>query len=63
LAICKNLVEVRKDLKLILMSATLEVDKFSKYFNTDCILKIEGRTFPIEVYNSVEEEKNYIVLK
>ncbi len=45
------------------MSATLEVDKFSKYFNTDCILKIEGRTFPIEVYNSVEEEKNYIVLK
>ena len=44
------------------MSATLEIDKFSKYFNTDSILKIEGRTFPIEVYNTIEDETNYIVI-
>lgn len=45
------------------MSATLEIDKFSRYFDTDSVLKIEGRTFPIEVYNTIEEENNYIVIK
>ena len=43
------------------MSATLEVEKFSKYFSTESVLRIEGRTFPIEIYNTVEDEKNYIV--
>ena len=62
LAICLKLLKERNDLKLVLMSATLEIDKFSKYFNTDSILKIEGRTFPIEVYNTIEDETNYIVI-
>ena len=34
LVIIKDLLRVRADLKVILMSATLNADKFSKYFGT-----------------------------
>ena len=39
----------RKDLKLVVMSATLDAAKFSKYFSNAPVLKIPGRTFPVEV--------------
>ena len=63
LALVKDLVfsGKRKDLKLIIMSATLSVEKFSRYLNTKNALFIEGRSFPIEVYNTINVQKNYLV--
>ena len=51
--ICKDLIinKKRKDLKLIIMSATLNPKKYMDYFNTNTLLKIEGRKFPVKVYN------------
>ena len=63
LALIKNLInttKLRPDLKLIVMSATLDIEKFSKYLNTKNVLSIKGRSFPIEVYNVVEDQKSYI---
>lgn len=63
LALIKNLIIITKerpDLKLIVMSATLDVQKFSKYLETENILMIKGRSFPIEVYNVLEVQKSYI---
>lgn len=42
----------RKDLKIIVMSATLQADKFSEFFDKAPILFIEGRKFPVERYYS-----------
>lgn len=48
LALIKQIIEHRKNLKIILMSATLNEEKFSKYFNNCPIIHIEGVTYPVE---------------
>uniref|UniRef100_A0A3Q3BBG8 RNA helicase n=1 Tax=Kryptolebias marmoratus TaxID=37003 RepID=A0A3Q3BBG8_KRYMA len=50
LIIVKNLLKVRNDLKIILMSATLNAEKFSKYFDNCPMIHIPGLTFPVEEY-------------
>lgn len=49
IAILKKVLKVRKDLKLILMSATLRSEIFSKYFDNCPIVHIQGFTYPVEV--------------
>ncbi|MBF0620693.1 MAG: ATP-dependent RNA helicase HrpA [Magnetococcales bacterium] len=44
-----HLLKKRPDLKLIISSATLDTDKFSKHFNNAPILEVSGRTWPVEV--------------
>jgi len=36
-------------LKVIAMSATLEAEKFAKYFNDSPIVQVEGRMYPVEI--------------
>ncbi|XP_058449185.1 putative ATP-dependent RNA helicase DHX57 [Malaya genurostris] len=48
LLILKELLEKRRDLKVILMSATLNSNLFSSYFGDVPVLDIPGRTFPVE---------------
>ncbi|XP_056146501.1 ATP-dependent RNA helicase DHX29 [Lampris incognitus] len=65
LTILKDVVMKRSDLRLILMSATVDCDKFSKYFNHCPIVSIPGRTFPVEVYHleDIVEKTGYILEK
>lgn len=39
----------RRDLKLIVTSATLDSEKFSRFFGSVPVFKIPGRTFPVDV--------------
>lgn len=48
LALIKQIVLHRKDLKIILMSATLNAESFSKYFNDCPKIHIEGFTFGVQ---------------
>jgi ATP-dependent RNA helicase DHX57 len=48
LFILRELLYIRKDLKIILMSATLNAKLFSDYFGGVPVLEIPGRTFPVE---------------
>ncbi|KAL7743180.1 hypothetical protein ACLKA6_016313 [Drosophila palustris] len=48
LLILKNILRERKDLKVILMSATLNASLFSDYFGGAPVLDIPGRTFPVQ---------------
>lgn len=48
LIVLRRLMQKRPDLKLILMSATLEANRFSTYLGGVPILNIPGRTFPVE---------------
>lgn len=53
----KQLLPRRRDLKLIITSATIDVERFSKHFNNAPIIEVSGRTYPVEVrYRSVVEE-------
>ncbi|KAK7463169.1 hypothetical protein BaRGS_00038228, partial [Batillaria attramentaria] len=49
LTVVKGILGRRPDLKVILMSATLDSGKFSAYFSHCPVLNIPGRTFPVEV--------------
>ncbi|CAJ1065307.1 ATP-dependent DNA/RNA helicase DHX36 [Xyrichtys novacula] len=50
LVIVKDLLSLREDLKVILMSATLNAEKFSKYFDNCPMIHIPGLTFPVEEF-------------
>lgn len=58
LGILKTLLKKRKDLKLIITSATIDTEKFSKAFDNAPVIQVSGRTYPVEVrYLPVQEEK------
>ncbi|KAA0194673.1 hypothetical protein HAZT_HAZT001111 [Hyalella azteca] len=50
IAITKDLLPKRPDLKLILMSATLNAEKFSEYYGGCPMIHIPGFTFPVTEY-------------
>ncbi|XP_061575477.1 ATP-dependent DNA/RNA helicase DHX36 [Cololabis saira] len=50
LIIVKELLQLRDDLKIVLMSATLNAEKFSKYFANCPVIHIPGLTFPVEEF-------------
>ena len=53
----KQLLPRRPDLKVIITSATIDVERFSKHFNNAPIIEVSGRTYPVEVrYRPVVEE-------
>lgn len=45
----RRLLERRPDLKVILMSATVDAEKFSTYFANAPVLTVPGRTYPVEI--------------
>lgn len=49
LIVLKKLLEKRKDLKVILMSATVDAERFSNYLGRAPVLNVPGRTFPVQV--------------
>ncbi len=56
----KRLLHKRKDLKVIVTSATIDAERFAKHFATDekpaPVLTISGRTYPVEVrYRPVQD--------
>lgn len=52
----KQLLPKRPDLKVIVTSATLDVNRFSQYFNNAPIFEVEGRSYPVEVrYRPISE--------
>lgn len=54
LAIVRDVLKRRKDLKLVLMSATLDAATFKNYFTSEGLqvglVEIAGRTYPVEDY-------------
>ncbi|XP_029125499.1 DExH-box ATP-dependent RNA helicase DExH5, mitochondrial isoform X2 [Cajanus cajan] len=50
LVVLKDLLACRPELKLILMSATLDAELFSSYFNGAATMKIPGFTYPVRTH-------------
>lgn len=49
LVVLKKLMLRRKDLKVVLMSATVDAERFSEYFGGAPVITVPGRTFPVQV--------------
>jgi len=45
----KQLLTKRKNLKIIITSATIDTEKFAAHFNKAPIIEVSGRTYPVEV--------------
>ncbi len=59
LGFLKRLLPKRKDLKLIITSATIDLDRFSRHFNNAPVIEVSGRTYPVEVlYRPLEKNKD-----
>ena len=56
----RELLPKRPDLKVIITSATIDPERFSRHFNNAPIIEVSGRTYPVEVrYRPlVSEEDN-----
>ncbi|XP_006206062.1 ATP-dependent RNA helicase DHX29 isoform X1 [Vicugna pacos] len=65
LIILKEILQKRSDLHLILMSATVDSEKFSTYFTHCPILRISGRSYPVEVFHleDIIEETGFVLEK
>ncbi|KAI0065225.1 P-loop containing nucleoside triphosphate hydrolase protein [Artomyces pyxidatus] len=63
MGLLKSLAKRRADLKIIIMSATLDALKFQKYFTIDDpapLFKVPGRTHPVEIFYTQEPEPDYV---
>ena len=49
LGLLSKAAEKRKDLKIIITSATIDTEKFSRAFNKAPIIEVSGRMYPVEV--------------
>ncbi len=56
LGIVKRLLNRRKDLKLIITSATIDTEKFSRAFNDAPVVEVSGRMFPVDVRYSHDSD-------
>ncbi|KAI9478307.1 MAG: P-loop containing nucleoside triphosphate hydrolase protein [Benjaminiella poitrasii] len=60
MGLLKEVCRKRKDLQVIVMSATLDAEKFQKYFDDAPLLSVPGRTFPVEIFYTPEPERDYL---
>jgi len=58
--ILRKILTRRRDLKLIVTSATLNAEKFSSFFGGVPIFRIPGRTFHVEKYFSKVSVEDYV---
>lgn len=53
MGLLKEIAKQRQDLKIIVMSATLDAGKFQDYFDKVPLFSIPGRTFPVEIEGDI----------
>lgn len=55
----KQLLPKRPDLKVIITSATIDPQRFSRHFNKAPVIEVSGRTYPVEVrYRPLTSDKS-----
>ena len=58
--IIKQLIQKRKDLRVIISSATLSTTKFQNYFFEAPVIQVPGRRYPVDIYYTKSPEPDYI---
>ncbi|XP_071480742.1 putative pre-mRNA-splicing factor ATP-dependent RNA helicase PRP1 [Diadema antillarum] len=60
MGLLKEVEKQRSDLKLVIMSATLDAGKFQHYFDDAPLMTVPGRTHPVEIFYTPEPERDYL---
>jgi pre-mRNA-splicing factor ATP-dependent RNA helicase DHX15/PRP43 len=60
LGLLKGVLARRPALKLVVMSATLDAEKFGAYFDHAPVVRIPGRAFPVEVFYTPAPERDFL---
>lgn len=55
----KEILPKRPELKVVVMSATLNAERFQEYFEGSPLLDVPGRMFPVEVFYTQSPEQDY----
>lgn len=50
MVVLRDMIHTYPDLRVILMSATIDTTLFSKYFNNCPVIEVPGRAFPVKQY-------------
>eukprot|EP00933_Yihiella_yeosuensis_P025552 TRINITY_DN1980_c5_g1_i1.p1 TRINITY_DN1980_c5_g1~~TRINITY_DN1980_c5_g1_i1.p1 ORF type:complete len:707 (-),score=143.66 TRINITY_DN1980_c5_g1_i1:109-2229(-) len=56
----KEVMKRRPDMKVVIMSATMDAAKMQGYFDNAPLLNIPGRTHPVEIFYCAEPERDYL---
>ena len=56
----KDIARFRPELKLLISSATMDAQKFAKYFDDAPIFNIPGRRYPVDIHYTPQPEANYL---
>lgn len=60
MGLLRKILTRRRDLKLIVTSATMNADKFSNFYGNAPTYTIPGRTFPVEMFHSKSPCEDYV---
>lgn len=60
MGLLKEVLKKRPDLRVVIMSATMDATKFQDYFDGAPLLSVPGRMFPVEIFYSPEPEADYV---
>ncbi|KAK1229540.1 Pre-mRNA-splicing factor ATP-dependent RNA helicase PRP16 [Marasmius sp. AFHP31] len=60
MGLLRKILSRRRDLKLIVTSATMNAEKFSKFYGNAPCFTIPGRTFPVEIFHSKSPCEDYV---
>lgn len=58
--ILRGVISKRRDLKVVITSATMNAEKFSKFFGGAPIYTIPGRTYPVDIFYSRTPVEDYV---
>jgi len=56
----KEIVKQRTDMRLIVMSATLDAGKFQAFFDNAPLIHVPGRLHPVEIFYTEAPERDYL---
>ena len=62
MALLKEVAQRRPDLKIVIMSATLDAQKFQSYFNDAPLVAVPGRTHPVEIFYTQGPERGKFII-
>lgn len=60
MGLLRKILTRRRDLKLIVTSATMNAEKFSNFYGLAPTFTIPGRTFPVEIFHSKSPCEDYV---
>ncbi len=56
----KGLLARRKDLNLVISSATIDTARFSAHFDGAPVIEVSGRTYPVEIHHEENDDETYV---